>query len=650
MKPLGYGAIVDVDLSTGHIARRDIDAAFAREFVGGMGFSCKMLFDEVGADVDPLSPDNVAIFANGPLTGSPAPCSGRTEVTTKSPLTGHIGTGNTGGHWGTLLKRAGIDVLVIRNKAEKPVYLRINDDMIELKDASHVWGRKTDATADMLSRPLGAGAKVRTSVLSIGPAGERLVRYACAVNDYHHAAARGGVGAVMGAKKLKAIVVQGSKAPKDAVSQEFEDAAREAVRQIVKSVSSEGDSHLPRSVIDVYQAKGCLPHRNFQTGVLPGWAKEITRDAAMKYVRGKEGTCHNCPLACFSLVEVDEGRLRGVRVTRGTHPGVAIEWGAKCGITNLPGIWKCKELCQQLGLDYVSAAGIIGFATELYQRGIVTADETDGLELTWGNEEAVFQMLHNIAFRKGFGDLLAEGSDKAASIIGRGAQRYAMTVKGLEMMDCDPRSGDKGWILGQITNPRGGDNIKNMHGQAEHPNPKLTIEELDIFDHVKREIYRMPLQEVPTSWEGKALMCKWFEDLYSVLNATGLCIFPSGFNLAIGPTRIARLLSTLTGWDVTPEHLMELGEKIFTVLKAYTIRQGLARRDDAWPDRFYREALPEGLAKGMVVSRETVDRVLDEYYELRGWDKASGLPTEKRFTELGLGDIGRQLKERGKIV
>jgi aldehyde:ferredoxin oxidoreductase len=646
----GYGSIVDIDLSTGHIARRGIDAPFAREFVGGMGFSCKILFDEVGANVDPLSPDNVVIFANGPLTGSRAPCSGRTEVTTKSPLTDHVGTGNTGGHWGTLLKHAGIDVLVVRNKADKPVYLQIDDGTIGLKDATHVWGKETDATTDILSHLSATGTSIMTSVLAIGPAGEQLVKYACAVNDYHHAAARGGVGAVMGAKKLKAIVVRGGKAPTNAGVYEFEEAAREAVGQIVRSASSKGDSHLPRSIIDEYQAKGCLPYRNFQTGVLPGWIKEITRDAAMKYAVGKEGVCHNCPLACFSLVHVDEGKLRGVKATRGTHPGVSIEWGGKCGITNLPAIWRCKQLCQQLGLDYVSAAGVVGFAMELYQRGIVTARETGGLELTWGNEDAVFQMLRNIAFRKGFGDVLAEGSDKASSIIGRGAQSCAMTVKGLEMMDCDPRSGDKGWVLGQIVNPRGGDNIKNMHGQAEYPNPNLTIDELDIFDHVKKRMYSMPLQEVPTSWEGKALMCKWFEDLYSISNATGLCIFPSGFNLAIGPTRIARLLSTLTGWDMTPEHLMELGEKIFTIMKAYTVRQGLGRRDDAWPDRFYDEPMPEGPGKGMVVSRETVDRVLDEYYELRGWDKASGLPTEKRFIELGLGDIGRELKEQGKII
>jgi aldehyde:ferredoxin oxidoreductase len=653
MELFGYGRVVDVDVSTGEIEKRNIDPVFAQEYIGGMGFSCKILFDEVGPDVDPLGPDNIVIFANGPLTGSEAPCSGRTEVTTKSPLTGSIGTGNTGGHWGVLLKRAGIDVLLVRGKAREPVYLWIDDDVIELRDALHLWGKDTRATSDMLSRELGASASFKVSTLAIGPAGENLVKYACPINDYHHGAARSGAGAVMGSKKLKAIAVHGSRKPKIARPEEFEEAAKEARDQLLESTRSKvrkTDSSLFRNVIEAYQARGCLPYKNFQTGILPEWVKEIGPEVAIKYYTRKEGTCYNCSISCFNLVEVNEGKFRGLKGTRGTHPGVAIEWGAKCGMNNLPAIWKCKEVCQELGLDYVSAAGTIAFAMELFQRGLITTKETDGLELTWGNEDAAVRMLHNIALREGFGDVLAEGSNKAAASIGKGALQYAMTIKGMEMMSCDPRSGSRAWVLGQIVNPRGGDNIKNTHGQAEYPNPNLTMEELDIFEDVKKSIYGMPLKEIPWTWEGKALMCKWFEDLYSILNALGLCIFPSGFNLAIGPTHLSKLLSACTGWEITPHDIMRLGEKVFTVLKAYTVRQGLKRDDDAWPKRFYNEPLSEGATKGTVLSTETVDRVLDEYYELRGWDKHSGLPTEQRFIELGLGDIGRELKKQGKIA
>jgi aldehyde:ferredoxin oxidoreductase len=339
-----------------------------------------------------------------------------------------------------------------------------------------------------------------------------------------------------------------------------------------------------------------------------------------------------------------------VTVARGSHPGIAIEWGAKLGINNLPAIWKCKEACELLGMDEVSAGGTIAFAMELSQRGIINAQETDGLELTWGNEDAVIEMLDKIAFRDGFGDILAEGSTKAAAKIGKDAEQYVMAIKGLEMMSCDPRSGPRGWVFGQIISPRGGDNIKNTHGEAdENPNIYLKVENLDIFEDVRKEIYCVPLEEMPMAWQGKALMTKWFEDLYSILNALGICFFAFGFKLALGPTHVSRLLSACVGRDITPQEIMETGEKIFTLLKAYTIRCGLTRQDDRLPDRFYSEPVSDGPAKGMLISKENLDRVLDEYYELRGWDKNSGLPTEQRLAGMGLSDIGRELREQGRI-
>jgi len=648
----GYGKILDVDLSTEEIVRRDVDPAFAREYIGGMGFSCKILYDEVGPDVDPFDPGNLLIFANGPLTGTIAPCSGRTEVTTKSPLTGSIGTGNTGGMWGTRLKHAGFDVIVIRNKANIPVYLWIDDDVVELRGATHLWGKDTTSTTDMLCQELDPLIPSKISVLTIGPAGENLVRYACPINDYHHAAARTGAGAVMGAKKLKAIAVRGTGAVKIAQHKEFKEAVREARARLQESASKRTHTHdnVVRNVIQDNQARGCWPHKNFQTGVIPQhWVNNLDRDAAMEFYTKKEGTCYSCPISCFNLVEVNDGKYRGVKVSRGTHPGVVSEWAGKCAINTLPAIWKCKEVCHQLGMDYVSAAGTIAFAMELFQRGIITAKDTDGLELDWGDEDRVVQMLHNIAFREGFGDVLAEGSAKAASRIGKGAEHYVMTIKGLEKMSSDPRSAMKGWIIGDLVNPRGGDNLKNTHFQADYYNPNWWINKFDMPEDVKKRIYSVPPEEISSTWEGKPLMCKWFEDLYSVLNALGLCFFPSGFNLALGPTHLSKMFSACTGWKTSPEDITKLGEKVFTVMKAYTIRQGMTRQDDTWPDRFYNEPLPEGPAKGMILSREIINQVLDEYYELRGWDKRFGLPTEQKLSELGLRDIANDLIERGKL-
>lgn len=651
----GYGKILDVDLETGKIVKRDITPQFAREYLGGMGFSCKILYDEVGPDVDAFSPKNIVIFANGPLTGTQAPCSGRTEITTKSPLTGHIGTGNTGGVWGTKLKRAGFDVIVVRNRAEKPVYLWIDDNLAEIRDAGHLWGRDTGATTDILIEELDSSLTSEVSVLTIGLAGEHLVRYACPFNDYYHTAARGGAGGVMGAKKLKAIAVRGTGALKIARPEEFRVAAREAREHLFEARRAADDygktkiSDAPPESRELFLERGCLPAKNFQTGILPQWIETRGVDVALKYYTKKEGTCYSCPISCFKLVEVTEGKYAGVKANRGVHPGFVIDWGAKCAIDNLPAIFKCKELCQELGMDYATAAGVVAFAMELFQRGLITKADTDGLELTWGNEDATTNMLHKIAFRDGFGDVLAEGSLRAAKIIGTEAEKYVMTTKGMEMMSIDPRAGLRGWIFGDLTNPRGGDNVKGTHFAADKYYPNWWIDKFDMFEDVKKKIYTMPPQEVSSTWDGKPLMCKWFEDLYSALNALGLCFFPSGINLALGPTQLSKLYSACTGWDATPEDIIKFGEKVFNLLKAYTARQGLTRRDDTWPERFFSEPLPEGPAKGVVLSREIITRLLDEYYKLRGWDKSSGLPTKQKLIELGLRDIADDLAKRGRL-
>lgn len=647
--PFGYGRILDVNLSTGEIARRPIDARFAQEYIGGMGFGCKILYDEVGPEIDPLGPDNLLIFASGPLTGTGAPCSARTEITNKSPLTGSIGTGNTGGMWGTFLRRAGFDVLIIRGRAERPSCLWIDDDRVAIRQASHLWGKDTGVATNILSRELSESHPEKVSVLTIGPAGEHLVRYACPLNDYHHVAARGGAGAVMGSKRLKAVAVRGTGSLRIARPEEFRNAVRQtrgSLMETIKRAANQKQYVLP-GVIRNYQTGGYFPHKNYQTGILPPWVGNVGRETAEKYCLRKEGTCYACPISCFNLAEVKEGKYAGVKVSRGTHPGVVVEWGAKCAIDNLPAIWSCKELCQHLGMDYVSASGTIAFAMELYQRSIITTADTDGLELSWGNEEAVAALLHKIAWRDGFGAVLAEGSVRAAAIIGRGSEKYVMTIKGMEKMSADPRACRRGVAFGELTNPRGGDNLKNTHFRADEYTPHWSIDRLDMFADVKEKIYALPPQEIPSTWEGKALMCRWFEDLCSILNALGLCIFPSVMNLAVGPTHLAKLFSSCTGRETTPEEIMRLGEKIFTLLKIYPVRQGLTRKDDTWPDRFFDEPLPEGPSQGAVLSRDTINGLLDEYYELRDWDKLTGLPTRQKLMELGLADMADDLVKRG---
>ena len=647
----GYGRILDVDLSTGSIQKKEMDPCFAEGYIGGMGFGCKILYDQVGTNVDPLSPENILIFANGPLTGTRTPCSGRTEITTKSPLTGIIGTGNTGGLWGARLKHAGIDVVVIRGQAEKPVFLWINDDSVQIRKADHLWGKDTAVTGNMIQGELSPSQPHHISVLSIGQAGENLVRYACPVNDEHHVAARCGAGAVMGIKRLKAVAVRGTGKVNIAHPQAFDEAAREARERLMAAEQAARMPGAPKDIRVYDWEMGCLPCKNYQTGVLPNWVESRSGAVAQKYYTKKEGTCYGCPISCFNLVEVHEGKYAGVKASRGTMPGVVFNFGALCALDNLPAIWQCKELCQRYGMDYESAGGTIAFAMELFQRGVLKKEDTGGLELTWGNEDATVKLLEMIARREGIGSVLAEGSLRAAKTIGRGAEQYVMVIKGMEMtMMPDPRAGvRKGWLFGFLTNPRGGDNVKNTHFYAERYNPNWWVDQFDMFDEVKKIVYGMSPEEIMSSWKGKAMMGKWFEDLYTVCNALGICFFTVGSRLAWGPTYLSKLLSACTGRETTPQEIVEMGEKIFTLFKAYNIRQGLTRKEDAWPDRFFEEPLPEGPAQGRVVTREEIHQVLDEYYELRGWEKSSGLPMEKTLNELGLNDIAAELKVQGKL-
>lgn len=639
----GYaGKILDIDLSSGTILKKTTGEKFAREYIGGMGFSSRLLFEEVGVDVDPFGPENVVYLATGPLTGTSAPCSGRMEITTKSALTGNIGSGNTGGLWGARLKQAGFDLVIIRGKAESPSYIWIDDDRVEIKQAAHLWGKNTKLTSDIIIRETDSSSPSKISVMAIGPAGENLVRYAHALNDYYHSASRSGAGAVLGSKRLKAVAVRGSGVVKIARQAEFRRAAEVARSRLLDNARAQ---RMPGAVLDprrINLERGSLPGKNFQTGVMPRWLETRGIDIAQQYFSRYDGTCYACPVTCFNLVEVKEGKYAGLNVNRGLHPGLVFDWGAKCALESLPEIWKCKSVCEDLGLDYASAAGSLSFAMELYQRGIINRQDTDGLELRWGNANAMLEMLSRIAFRQGFGDILAEGSVRAARIIGGGAEKYVMATKGMEMMSHDPRTGYRGFVFGDLTSPRGGDNVKDTHFMCEDYNPHWWVDKIDMFSNVKKQIYGMPAEIIPDSWEGKAAMCKWFEDIFSVLNAAGICIFVSGKS-ALGPTYISGLLSACTGFDVSPEELMRLGEKVFTLLKAYNIRQGLTRKDDSWPERFFTEPLLEGPAKGNVLSKGKITQLLDEYYGLRGWDVASGLPTKDKLDELGLESIGEEL-------
>ena len=623
MVSFGYGKILDIDLESRKIVKRDIDSDFARHYIGGIGFGCKILYDEVRPEVDPLSPENIVIFANGPFTGTLAPCGGRTELTTKHPLTGSIGTGNTGGVWGARLKHAGFDVIVVRNKSEKPVYLWIDNDNVEIKEAGHLWGKDARITSDILREELSP----RVAVMAIGQAGENLVRYAFPLNDYYHVAGRSGTGGVMGSKMLKAVAVRGTGAPKPTRPQEFREAVKEA-RERVKAGDQAFWKPGPTSM-EVF-------HRS---GERPG----LGRSDQLKYATGKGAICYACAMNCYNdMGEVKEGKYAGLIESNITRTLVIGVFGGQLGIDNLPAIWKCKEVTQRLGMDYESAAGTIAFAMRLLEEGIITTRDTDGMELRRGDEAAIIQMLYKIALREGFGDVLADGSVRAAKRIGKGAEQYVRTVKGMEsgggIGAIRNGAASNWWFLGILTNPRG-DLTTSTHFTAAQPNPYWSIDKYDMFEDIKQKIYSVPPEQVSSTWEGKAMMIKWFEDLHSLADALGICFFPTHMRLALGPTYLSRLFSAYTGFDTNPEDFMKSGERLFNLFKAYTVRQGLTRKDDCFPGGFN-----QGSAE-----KERIDQWLDEYYELRGWDKTLGVPTKEKLNELGLSDIAEELLELGRL-
>ena len=632
----GYGKILDIDLASRKIIKKEIDPEFARKYIGGVGFGCKILYDEVRHDVDPLSPENIVIFAIGALTGSGAPTGTRTEITTKHPLTLHIGTGNTGGSWGSYLKHAGYEAVVVRNRAEKPVYVFIDDDNVEIRDASHLWGKDALVTTDILFQELPA----RVAVIAIGTGGENMVRYACPINDRYHVAGRTGAGAVMGSKNIKAIAVRSARGtPEPARPQEFRDVVKEARVRLMAADKA-------------FWATG--PHDILRGLKIGGGKTSVTQELVRKYITGRVPPCHGCFVNCYSgLAEVKEGKYTGIigpNVQRSAQYG---QFGGQLGIDNVFGVWKCKDLINRLGLDQYTISSVLFFAMELYRRGIVTKKDTDGLEMVRGNEDAIIEMIKKIAHREGFGDILAEGCAGAAQKIGRGAEKYYVTIKGMDT-SLDPRgrgvevSWGSSWdVLGLLTNPRGSDVIKTTHHHGYQYNPNWWADKYDMFDEVRDKIYGNPPQQTVTTWEGQAQGYKWFEDLHSMADSVGFCFISTHMRLAFGPTWVSRMYSAYTGLDISPRDLMKTSERLFTLFKAYPIREGMTRKDDDWPERFYQEPGEEGPAKGKVLDRAAMDKLLDGYYEVRGWDKKTGIPPKAKWLELGLDDVALELEKMG---
>ncbi|MEM4450622.1 MAG: aldehyde ferredoxin oxidoreductase family protein [Nitrososphaerota archaeon] len=615
----GYmGRILRIDLSDLSARVEPIGMDLVLNFIGGRGWGAKILYEEVPPSVKPLDPKARLIICTGPLTGTGAQGAGRWVAVFKSPLTGIYMRSTGGGYFGNELKASGFDAVVVQGKAERPIYLWISEDRVEFRDASVLWGMNTIAAAEFIRQETDEQARV----ITIGPAGERLVKISSLVTDDSRTAARGGGGAVMGSKNLKAIAVRGDRKVTVADREEFLKVERERVKLL------KGDRHLWPSTPDAFRGLGTnsstygwymmghLPPYNFNQWELPA-IEAFRPENLLRYRVGHKG-CHSCALRCGKVYKALFGPYAG---TVWEFPELETEWslGANLGHCNVDAIIYANMLCDLYGIDTISTGCAIAFAIELYQNGIIGKSETDGLELRWGDPELTVELVRRIALRMGnLGELLGEGTRKAAQLIGRGAEEFAMQVKGLEMPAYDPRV-MKGQGLGIATSTIGASHAVVWN---------------------KFEILGEPRSADPLALEGKGELAKYCQDEMAVCETAVFCKIFVNHDIA-NPWLYARLLGPVTGLKdlADPDHLWKVGERIWNLERCYGIREGITAEDDTVPKRFF-NPYPRGAFKGQVFE---IEQLKEDYYRVRGWDR-SGIPKEEKLRELGLGFVLEDLK------
>jgi len=625
--PLGYkGKILRVNLSNESITIEKPDEKFYRRYLGGEGFVAYYLLKEVKPGIDPLAPENKLIFAAGPLTGAPIPGCGRNSVGGKSPLTGGFGESEVGGAWGAELKRAGFDAIIIEGKAANPVYLWVYDDEAEIRSAKHLWGKETGEVQKIIRKELGDDL---IRVASIGPGGEKLVRFACVIVDLHDAAGRTGMGAVMGSKNLKAIAVRG-KGERIKVSNPSK--LRELSRwlnQNMKNLRFASNLHNygTGASMDALVASGNLPIRNFRDGLFANPMNLDARTIKETISVGMDG-CYACPIRCKKIVKVDEP-WKVDPIYGGPEYEALAALGSNCGIDDLKAVAKANEICNRYSLDVISTGVTIAFAMECYENGILTKEDTGGLELKFGNADAMVRMVEKIARREGIGDVLAEGVKRASEIIGKGSEKYAMHVKGLEIPMHEPRL-KRALGLGYAVSPTGADHMHNMHDTGlVSAGPMLdSLSSLGILEP-------MPLEDLGPR---KVRAFIYYVDWRVLDNSLLICDFlPWDFD------QKTEIVKAVTGWKTSTWDLMKTAERIITMARIFNLREGFTKNDDWLPERFFNPKR-NGPLSDTSISSEALKNAIELYYGMMGWDK-NGVPTRAKLEELDIGWAYDYLKE-----
>jgi aldehyde:ferredoxin oxidoreductase len=620
--------IAYIDLSTGEIKASPIPVEMRKLYLGGRGLDMYLLYNHLKPGVDPLGPDNVLTVSAGVLVGTLASASARTHIGAKSPLTGYVGSSNMGGFFAPELRWAGFDHLVVKGKADGPVYLWIHDGEIEIRDASNLWGEDVPTTQELIQEELG---DPEIKALCIGLGGENLVRYANVMTGVKNAAGRSGMGAVMGSKNLKAIAVRGTmdleiRYPKDAL---------EYNQKLLEHIGSTKFAQIMQKwgtmfIYGVTNTTGLVRVRNFQLNQQVGG--NVESEHIEKYALGTEG-CYGCIIHCRHKYLIREGPYAGA-YAEGPEYTSQGAFGMEVGCNNFETILVGNHLVNKYGLDTLETGSMIGWAMELYEKGILTDADTEGLKLDWGNDEAVLEMIVRIAERRGLGDILAEGPLRAAEKIGQDSLKYCIQVKGMSNLHSDERP-TPSLALGIATGSRGSDHLRSRPAIDLYHLPEPLLRKI----YGGPRPYDGPLSSDYTSYEGKPRMVQWQEMLYEAVDCTGVCKFHSIFlspNL-ISFEELSKLLYYNTGLELTPEDIWEIADRAYTVERLFNIREGLTRKDDWLSDRYFDEPTPVGLpiVRGKSLDREKFKQMLDEYYELHGWDE-DGVPTPETLKELGL--------------
>ena len=626
--PHGYnGKILKVNLTDRTWEVDEPPESFYRRYLGGSGIGLHYILGKVPAGADPLGPENVLTFGVGVVTGAAFSGNSRISANARSPLTGAIGDSQAGGFFPAEMKLAGYDAVVLEGRASSPVYLWIKDGAVEIRDALHLWGKEAGETEDLIRRELGDD---RIEITEIGPAGERMVRLASIMNMASRAHGRNGLGAVMGSKNLKAIAVRGTAALKVADPVALKELAAWGARNVNSNPSMDDlQVNGTDGILAGQQAAGGLPTRNWRSGVFESY-EAIAGDTMTETILKDRDTCYACATRCKRVVEIQGGQFPVNPRYGGPEYETVACFGSYCGVGDLAAIARANELCNRYGLDTIGTGATIAWAMDCFEQGLITAEDTGGIELRFGNAAAMVQMVEQIAHRRGFGGVLAEGSARAAQIVGRGTEKLVVAVKNAELPAHMPEV-KRSLALIYAVNPFGAD-----HQSHEH-DPSYTEDASDLEKERLAQLGLVSPRDARSLDEEKVRYAWITQKMFSIADTLCVCQFDWGPAWELyGPDHFARVVRAVTGWDVTVDDLMLAAERRINMMRAFNAREGFTRKDDTLPPKVLQPKVG-GASDGVAVTLEELERAKDIYYRMAGWDVETGNPSRQKLQELGLG-------------